>query len=168
LTFETLQQILAVAAPLAITAGVIIALLQLRNQTRLRQIDTVMRLFLYFGEEAFMRHFRRVTSWKYTTYEAYRKKGSDDDYVSLLVVSVFFENVGLLYKRGLAPLDLIDDLASGPILLSWEKVGPIWVGLRAEYGQPQWSEWFEALHDAMVERLAKLERRKPKPTIGHA
>ena len=165
---ETLTQILAVAAPLAITVGVIIALLQLRNQTRLRQIDTVMRLFSSFGEEAFMRHFRRVTTWKYKTYEAYRKKGSDDDYVSLLVVSSHFENVGLLYKRGLAPLDLIDDLASGPILLSWEKARPIWVGLRAEYDQPQWAEWFEVLHDAMVDRLAKLGRRKPKRTIGPA
>jgi hypothetical protein len=83
-----------------------------------------------------MRHFHRVTTWKYKTYEAYRKEASDDDSVSLLVVSVFFENVGLLYKRRLAPLDLIDDLASGPILLSWQKVSPIWVGLRAEYGQP--------------------------------
>jgi hypothetical protein len=33
---------------------------------------------------------------------------------------------------------------------------------------PQWSEWFEALHDAMVERLARLERKKPKGTIGPA
>jgi len=167
-SLETFQRILAVAAPLTVTVGVIIALLQLRNQYRLRQIDTVMRLFLYFGEEAFMRHFHRVTTWKYKTYEAYRKEASDDDSVSLLVVSVFFENVGLLYKRRLAPLDLIDDLASGPILLSWQKVSPIWVGLRAVYGQPQWSEWFEALHDAMVERLARLERKKPKGTIGPA
>jgi hypothetical protein len=165
---DTLTQILAVAAPLAITIGVIIALLQLRSQYRLRQIDTVMRLYSSFGQEAFLRHFRKVTTWRYKTYKAYRKKGSENDYLSLLVVSVFFENMGLLYKRGLAPLDLLDDLLSGPILLSWEKAGPIWVGLRAEYDQPQWSEWFEFLHDALVERLAKLERKKPNTTIGPA
>jgi len=168
MVFETFQQILAVATPLAVILGVIIALLQLRNQTRLRQIDTVMRLFTYFGEEAFIRHFHRVTTWKYKTYDAYRKKRSDDDYVSLLVVSAFFEKLGLLYKRGLAPIDLIDDLASGPILLSWEKAGPIWAGLRAEHDQPQWAEWFEALHRAMAKRLATPARHKPKSTIGHA
>ena len=168
MSFQTFQQILSVVAPIAVTTGVIIALLQLRNQYRLRQIDTVMRLFLYFGGEEYTRHFNRVTNWKYKTYKVYRKKRSDDDHVSLLVVSAFFENLGLLYKRGLAPLDLIDDLASGAILLSWQRVGPIWVGLRAEYGQPQWAEWFEALHDALVERLAKLDRKKPRPKSGHA
>jgi hypothetical protein len=166
--FQTLQQLLSVVAPLAVTVGVIIALLQLRNQYRLRQIDTLMRLFLYFGQEAWLRHFNRVTAWKYKTYDAYRKKRSEDDYLSLMVVSGFFENVGILYKRGLAPLDLIDDLASGPIVLSWQKVGPIWAGLRAEYGQPQWAEWFEALNDAMVERLAKSEPKKSKGAIGPA
>jgi hypothetical protein len=167
-SFQPFQQFLSVVAPLAVSIGVIIALLQLRNQYRLRQIDTLMRLFLYFGQEGWIRHFNRVTAWKYKTYDAYRKKRSEDDHVSLMVVSGFFENVGILHKRGLAPLDLIDDLASGPILLSWRKVGPIWAGLRAEYGQPQWAEWYEALNDAMVERLAKSERKKAKSAIGHA
>jgi hypothetical protein len=43
-----------------------------------------------------------------------------------MVVSVFFENMGLLLKRGLAPVDLLDDLLSGPLLASWPKVKPVW------------------------------------------
>ncbi len=160
---DRLMAILTVAAPLAITLGVIIALQQLRNQNRLRQIEIVMRFYSSFGEEAFLRHFRRVTTWKYRSYAAFRKKRSDEDYVSLLVVSVFFENMGLLYRRKLAQLDLIDDLLSGPLLVSWEKAKPIWVGLRAEFAQPQWAEWFEFLHDAMVQRLARLEKSRRRP-----
>jgi len=157
MSFEVIQHALAIAAPLAIIVGVIIALLQLRGQNRLRQFDTVMRLFLTFGQETFLHHFRRVTTWKYETYEAFQKQATEDDHVSLMVVSVFFENMGLLYKRRLAPLELLDDLLSGPIISCWQKVEPIWIGLRAEYGQPQWAEWFELLNDAMVERLAWLE-----------
>jgi hypothetical protein len=163
---DTLQQTLTIVAPLAVTLGVVIGLQQLRNQNRLRQIDTVMRLYSAFGQEAFLRHFRRVTTWDYGSYEAFRKRKGDDDYVSLLVVSVLFENMGLLCKRNLAPIDLIDDLLSGPILAAWDKARPIWVGLRAEHGQPQWAEWFEYLHNAMVERLRKLEKhqqRRAKP-----
>ena len=159
MSLDTLQQILAIAAPIAVTIGVIIALLQLRNQQRLRQIDTVMRLYSSFGQEAFLRHFERVTSWSYDTYEAYRENSTPDDQISLMVVSVFFENMGLLLKRKLAPLELLDDLLSGPILLAWPKARSIWAGLRAQYNQPSWAEWFEFFYDAMVKRTAKLNKK---------
>jgi len=71
-------------------------------------------------------------------------------------VSVFFESMGLLLKRGLAPIDLLDDLLSGPVLEAWPKVRPIWVGLRAEHDQPSWAEWFEFLHDQMALRMSRL------------
>jgi hypothetical protein len=157
--FDIIQQVLSIAAPLAIVVGGIIALLQLRSQNRLRQFDTVLRLFLSFGEESFLRHYRRVTTWEYDTYEDFKQNATEDDNVSLMVVSVFYENMGLLYKRGLAPLELLDDLNSAPIISSWRKVKPIWVGLRAEHGQPQWVEFYEMLADAMAERLARLERK---------
>ena len=159
MSLGTFQQVLAVVAPIAVTIGVIIALLQLRNQNRLRQIDTVMRLYASFGQEAFLRHFERVTSWSYDTNEAYRENSTPDDQISLMVVGVFFENMGLLLKRRLAPLELLDDLLSGPILLAWPKVRPIWVGLRAQYNQPSWAEWFEYFFDAMVKRTAKLSKK---------
>jgi len=161
MSFDVIQQALATAAPLAVIIAVIIALLQLRGQNRLRQFDTVMRLFTSFGQDSFIRHYRRVTTWKYDTYEAFKKKATEDDHVSLMVVSVFYENMGLLYKRRLAPLELLDDLNSAPIISSWQKVKPIWVGLRAEYGQPQWVEYYEMLSDAMVERLTRLEGKRP-------
>jgi len=61
----------------------------------------------------------------------------------VLVVSVFFENMGLLLKRRLAPIALLDELLSGPILEIWPKARPIWVGLRQEHRHPAWAEWFE-------------------------
>src|SRR3989304_8123974 len=167
LSFEVIQHALAIAAPLAIIVGVIIALLQLRGQNRLRQFDTVMRLFLTFGEESFLHHYRRVTKWKYDTYADFKKDANEDDQVSLMVVSVFYENMSLLYKRGLAPLELLDDLLSGPIVSAWQKLKPIWVGLREEYGQPQWVEYYEMLGDAMTERLARLwGKHPPRQTQG--
>jgi hypothetical protein len=155
--FDIIQKTFTIAAPLAVIIGVIIALFQLHSQNRLRQIDTVMRLFSSFGQESFLHHYRRVTTWKFDTYEDFQKNAGENDHVSLMIVSVFFENMGLLHKRRLAPLDLLDDLLSAPIINSWRKVKVIWAGLRAEYDQPQWVEWFELLNNAMVERLAWLE-----------
>ena len=158
---DLIQQALAIAAPTAVIAGVMVALFQLRNQNRLRQFDTVMRLFSTFGQPSFLPHYRRVTTWKYDTYEAFKKSASEDDHLSLMVVSVFYENMGLLYKRNLAPLELLDDLNSAPIISSWRKLKPIWAGLRVEYGQPQWVEFYEMLSDAMAERLTRQDRKRP-------
>ncbi len=163
---DDLKEILAVITPLAVAVGVIIALLQLRNQYRLRQIDTVMRLYSHFGDESFVRHFNRVTNWNYTTYEDYLERRTEDDYISLTVVTVFFEAMGLLLKRKLAPIDLIDDLLSGPILLAWPKAEPIWIGFRKQYGVPAAAEWFEYLHHAIVQRLATLKRSQDPRTNG--
>lgn len=162
MSLDTFHQILDIAAPIVAIVGVVIALFQLRNQNRLRQMDVVMRLFSSFGHESFLQHFERVMAWKYDSYAAFKKKATDDDNVSLMVVSVFFENMGLLYKRGLASLELLDDLLSGPITSAWQKVKPIWTGRRAEYNQPQWAEWFELLSEDMAKRLAQLDAKKSR------
>lgn len=154
---DTLQHILAPAASLALIAGVIIATLQFRNQQHLRELEIVMRLYATFGEEHFVRHYRRISTWPYKTFEAFRTKDDPEDFVPLMVVSVFLENMGLLLKRGYAPIALLDDLLSGPVLDSWPRVAPIWAGLREEFKQPAWAEWFEFFHDEMVKRLARLK-----------
>jgi hypothetical protein len=154
---DTVQRVLSIAAPLALTIGVIIALLQFRHQRHLRELEIVMRLYATFGEEQFLRHYRRVAGWRYETFAAYREKDDPEDYISLMVVSVFFENMGLLLKRRFARIELLDDLLSGPILEIWPKVEPVWVGLRQEHGQPSWAEWFEFFHDAMARRMAATQ-----------
>jgi hypothetical protein len=75
-----------------------------------------------------------------------------------MVVSVFFENMGLLLRRNFAPITLLDDLLSGPILEIWPKARPVRVGLRKEHNQPSWAEWGEFSHDAMAHRMARLNR----------
>ncbi|HEX3928418.1 MAG TPA: hypothetical protein VHW65_10505 [Gemmatimonadales bacterium] len=153
---DTMEHVLAIAASVSVIIGVIVALLQLRSQGSVRQAELAIKLYSSFGEEGFVRHFNRVLHWQYPTYEAYRDKHEPEDYTSLMVVSVFFENMGLLLKRGLAPIDLLDDLLSGPVLAAWPKVRPIWDGLRDEHDQQSWAEWFEFLYKAMARREGKL------------
>jgi hypothetical protein len=154
--FEIVHKSLGIAAPLAIIIGVIIALLQFHSQNRLRQLEIVMRLYSTFGQESFTRHYNRIANWDYNTYAEYRQKGDSDDAIALFVVGVFFENMGLLLKRKLAPIELLDDLLSSPILEAWPKVSPVAVGMREEYNHPAWFEWFEYLHDAMARRMIQL------------
>lgn len=76
-----------------------------------------------------------MAAWRYDSYEAYRQKNDPDDHFSLLVVSVFFENMGLLLRRTFAPITLLDDLLSGPILAIRPRVKPVRDGLRKEHNR---------------------------------
>ena len=58
---------------------------------------------------------------------------------------VFFEGVGILVKRKLVDISIVDDMMSGPILLAWEKYESIHRGIRERFSYPQWQEWNEYL-----------------------
>ena len=162
------QSTFAISASLAVVIGVIIGLLQLRSQNRLRQVDIVMRLYSSFEQEEFARHYLRLARWKYKTYRAYRKRHSSEDSVSFFVVGTFFEGLGLLLKRNLAPIALLDDLLSGPILEMWPKVRPIVLGIREELHQPARFEWFEFLYERMNARMGHLKPTSPPRKSGPA
>ena len=162
MNISSLKDFFAVLSPVAVIVGVILALIQLRTQSRLRQFDTVMRVYSTFGDESFQRHFQRVLSWKFTTSEQFERKAKPEDQVSMWVVAVLFENIGLLYKRHLVPLGLLDDLLSGPLTRAWERSEPVATAMRTDLNLPQMWEWFELLYKAMRGRLERLA------TKGHA
>jgi len=162
MNISSLKDFLAILSPVAVIVGVLLALIQLRTQSRLRQFDTVMRVYSTFGDESFQRHFQRVLSWKFTTSQQFERKAKPEDQVSMWVVAVLFENIGLLYKRKLVPLDLLDDLLSGPLTRAWERSEPAAIGMRLDLNLPQMWEWFELLYKAMRGRLERLADK------GHA
>lgn len=146
----------ALIGAVAVAAGVTVAIFQLRHFHALRRLDVVVRLYSTFGEESFQRNYWRVMNWDYKSFEDFDGRAQTDDYVAWFVVGVFFENMGLLLKRGLAKIDLLDDLLSGPIIQSWEKTEPITVGYRKKHSKPQIVEWYEYLYKAMKKRLIEL------------
>jgi hypothetical protein len=60
---------------------------------------------------------------------------------------VFYESVGILVKNKIVDLALVDDLMSGPVLITWERYEPIIRGIREKYGYPHFQEWQEYLTD---------------------
>ena len=165
----SIRDVLSSLAALAVIGGVVVAVTQLRDLRRLRQVDVVMQLFDRFDDESFQRLFQRLARWTYRDLESFERKAKDEDWVTLFSISAYFENMGLLYKRKLAPIDLLDDIMSGPITTSWQKVGPIWLEYRRKYARPMMAEWFELLATAIENRMARLEGRRPRiVTVGEA
>ena len=64
--------------------------------------------------------------------------------------ALFFEGVGVLVKRGLIDLSLVDDLLGSMITHTWEKMGPVEVESRVCFNNPRAFEDFEYLYNEIV------------------
>ncbi len=146
--------------------GVSVAIFQLRHFHTLRKFDVVVRLYSTFGEESFQRNYWRLMNWNFKSFEDFDSRSQLEDYVAFTVVGIYFENMGLLLKRGLAKIDLLDDLLSGPIIQSWEKSEPIAVGYRKKHEKPQILEWYEYLYKTMKSRLIDLGEERQE-SVGN-
>lgn len=162
MTLDDVREILSLVGPITLIVGVGIALSQLRDLRRMRQMEVVMQLFDRFDDEAFQRHYQRLSRWTYRDLDEFERRAREVDWIALYSVSAYFENMGVLYKRGLAPIELLDDIMSGPLTTGWRKAAPIWEGYRRKHNQPMMGEWFELLATDMEKRLTRIDSRKAR------
>jgi hypothetical protein len=69
-----------------------------------------------------------------------------EEFSKLDLVGTFFEGVGVMVKRGLIDVTLVDDLMSGHVVSSWERFEPIIMDIRVTMNWPQCLEWWEYLY----------------------
>lgn len=149
-------QILASVGSIALIVGIIIGLLQLRSLAKQRQEEMVLRLYAPFYDPAFQRAYWQIQGWTFASFAAFEAEATLDEVTTLDVVGTYFEMMGLLYKRGMAKLDLLDDLLASQVLIAWSKTAPLYYGYRAKENSPDWAEWFEYLAVALDRRLTAL------------
>lgn len=137
------------------SAGVFIAAIyyitQIRHQAKQRQTDMVMRLYATFGSTDFQKAYQKVANIEFEDFADFRKKYVADIEVRAAMYSVvtFFEGIGVLAKRKLINMDLVDDLFTNPISQTWGKVAPIVKGMRELQKSPSVGEWFEYIYNGM-------------------
>jgi hypothetical protein len=151
-----LREILGTLGSIAVLVGVCVAILQLHGLRTQRQVEAVMRAYMPFLEENLTRAYWRVHSWSYTSFEPFQREATLDDWTDLDQVTTFFEMMGVLYERGTAKLDLLDDLFAGSLVLTWTKVAPLVRGYRVAANVHDYGLRFEALARALDARLTAL------------
>lgn len=88
-----------------------------------------------------------------------RARGSEYEEAAI-VATTTFETMGLLVFRGIAPFDIVLELAGGMIVVTWRKLSVWNETVRVEQSQPSWAEWFEWL-------AIKAQTEKPKADAAH-
>ena len=143
------------------STGVLIAaiyyVLQIRNQTKIRQTDLVMRLYSTFGSKEFQDAWTRIESIEFKNYDEYMKKCGLGDYAQC---ATFFEGIGVLLQKKLIDINLVDALFSVPLKFMYERMKPIIEGNREQLHNQRVFEHFEYLYNEMKKREQQLARAK--------
>jgi hypothetical protein len=145
------------------SAGILIAavyyVLQIRNQTQLRQTDLVMRIYATWGSVENQKAYLKIRrDFEFEDYADFTKELDIDVWAELNSIGLFFEGLGVLAKRKLISMDLVDDLMSADIKRAWEKIKPMAEGARKKFVNPKIWEWFEYLYNEMKKREQKLQQ----------
>jgi len=141
------------------SAGVFVAaiyyVLQLRHQSRMRQTDLVVRLYSAFsGKELQEAYFETVYGFEFAGYDDFMKKYRmpAKPILPLWQICKFFDGVGVLLRRKLVDIGLVDELFHGEASIVWKKVKPLVEGRRKELNQPTFYQNFEYLYNELKRR----------------
>ncbi|MFX1351933.1 MAG: hypothetical protein ACFFA1_06920 [Promethearchaeota archaeon] len=142
-------------AAVSVVIGVVFAVLELRNVVKQRQTDLVMRLYSTFGDKEFRNEYNKILDLEFQDYDDYVEKHGLE---GVIAVGVFFEGIGVLLHRKLIDIGLVTQLFRQSTKLMWERAKPIINGMRKQYDQPRWGEFFEYLYNEMQRREQPLTK----------
>ncbi len=157
-----IPSIAGIVAAIGVIIGVIFTIEELRALVKTRQTDLVVRLYSTFGSKEFQKAAWTVSTLEFKDYndfvEKYGPETNIEAWSTWNSLAAFFEGVGVLAKRKLIAMNLVDDMMSSGIVLLWEQMGPIVEEMRKQYERPQIWEWFEYLYNEMQKREQRLQQ----------
>jgi hypothetical protein len=145
--------------------GLIIALtyyaLTIRNQNRTRQAQLLWSIYDYYRSTESRRQSMEIGSWEWKDiddfFEKYGLENNPEAWLNFTTKAAYFNGIGILLKRNLIDIRLLDDLLTnsverhwnalkmGPILLEWRKRLPL---QRERRGWIQDPEYSDHVHDS--------------------
>lgn len=148
---------LTIAGVLGPTAAVSWYIAQYRNVIKARQASLFMQLYDIFCQKDFqMKYADIVFRHEWRDFDDWMQKYgpfSDlDSFSTYVAVSAYFEGIGVLVKRKLIDIELVNDILSSQILLFWEKIEDVTINYRRLLNLSQLWEWFEYLYNEIKKK----------------
>lgn len=140
-----------VLAAASVVAASVFYSFQIRNQTRVRRADLVMRLYATWDSLEFQEAFHTIYWAEFDDYDSAIAALHGRRHVGTYLFS-FFDQVGILLRRGLIDFDLVDDLLGNSARQLWEKIEPVVQEARVRSDDPRLYEHFEYLCREMTRR----------------
>jgi|SRR6267143_5188940 len=152
------SQFLGILSYLAILLGIPLVVMQIRQSNRLREGQVVVNVMRSLGESEILRYWTMLSSSPYKTYEDVLKEPDaskrDEFMTALNKLVITFEGLGIIVRRGIVPLGVIDDFVHGLTRETWLRAEPIIQGYRKATLHSESAEWWEYLYLRMHSNLS--------------
>jgi hypothetical protein len=127
-----------------------------------RQAQLLMQLYDRYNDAEFRKAVHAVLfqTWDQSTFiEQYPLIERYDQFAPTDIVISFFEGIGVLVRRGLVDIALIEDLLQVHTVATWDKMEPIIQGIRRLVGDTRTLRNFEYLYTT-------IKQREQAPTLS--
>jgi hypothetical protein len=153
-----IQSISTVIAATSVVVGVVFAVLQLRGLVKTRQTDILVGIYsAYLSNKENWESWEKVRDRKATSYSDYKKKYG---FVEVNQICSLYEQVGVLLKRKLVDINLVQDLFGEDVERVWKMFKPIIYGSRKTMKTMHWGKSFEYLYNEMKKREQTLQAQQ--------
>jgi hypothetical protein len=146
-SFPAVSVVLAAAS---VIAASVFYSFQIRNQTRVRRADLIMRLYATWNSLSFQEAFHRVYWADIPDFDSLLEVLGGQRHVATHLLT-FYDQVGILLRRGLIDFVLVDDLLGNSTRQLWEKVRHLVEEARVRSDDPRLYEHFEYLYGEMTQ-----------------
>ena len=154
---------LTAVGTVAVLLGVVVGIRELRHFSKARQADVIRSISERVVNPEFVKNFLLLTKMSYKTYDEIEGKPEE---IAMITSLTFVEGLAIAVKRGIVPLDVVDDYWHGYIRTVWEKCEPVVRSYREKYHHPEMGEWMEYLYlriygkdETEKRRIAELEKK---------
>jgi len=156
-------EISAMVAAIGVLLGVVYYVLEMRNQTKTRQMGLIMTIYSLLTTTEYVDAWEKMRTRESKDFDGYVKSHGLKEF---LQVASVWEGLGFLLHRGFLDVDTVRELLSESAKMSWEKVKPMVENARKQLSQRKSGEyvpvlqWWEHLYNELQKREQELASRK--------
>ena len=155
----TIANFAEIFGAIVVVGGLGFAVIQLQQYRQQRRETAAIELLRSFHNPEFSRALRAVLALPIGVGAADLAKSDDGDKDAVMVVVLTFESIGVMVFRGIAPLEMVNELLGGVCVESWTRLDRLMQDSRNATGRKTIAEWFQWL----AERLDEHHRRYGRP-----
>lgn len=135
--------LLTTAGTIAILLGVGIGIRELRHFSKVREAEVLRDILAQATSAEGLKNFFLVSRMEAKSFNEIEGKPEE---VALFQWLVYLEGLGLMVKRRVVSLDVVDDYQHGVIRVVWTKGEALVRSYREQYHHPEFGEWAEYLY----------------------
>ena len=120
---------------------------QMEQNNEIANMDLVMRLYEFANTAEVQSSWLTVTHANIASYEDFLKLPKQEQ-VAFFQIGAIFESLGVLVRRGIVKLDIVEDMFLTQ--LAWKSMKPFVEGIRERFGEEESYVAFEKLHELLT------------------